>query len=85
MGTRITEPLADRTLLRVDEAAKRLGISRSYLWLLIQRGEIMVIRMGRVCRIPAVWLEKWVDQKVKVWEEAHGQGESQAGPFGGGR
>lgn len=33
--------------LRVEEAAERLGISRSYAWMLVGRGELGVVRIGR--------------------------------------
>ena|SRR5947209_7333613 len=41
----------DRLLLTVAEAAERLGYKQSYLYELVRRGEIDVIRSGRLVRI----------------------------------
>jgi excisionase family DNA binding protein len=60
----------DRTLLRVGEAAESMGMSRSALYSAIQRGEVPVIRIGRIARIPATWLRRWIDAKVAAWEQA---------------
>ncbi len=60
----------DRTLLRVSEAAESLGVSRSHLYAAIGRGEVPVIRIGRVARIPAAWLSRWIDGQVAAWEKA---------------
>jgi excisionase family DNA binding protein len=54
-----TEPL----LLRVPEAAWRLGLSRSTLYELIAAGELRVIKVGRAVRIPAAELAAWVERQ----------------------
>jgi excisionase family DNA binding protein len=38
-------------LLSVEEAADRLGIGRTTMWMLIRRGEIASIHVGRLRRI----------------------------------
>lgn len=65
----------EKILLRVSEAAEICGYSRAFLYNLIDRGEIPVVRVGRSTRIPKVWLEKWVEKKVADWEKAHGSQE----------
>lgn len=49
-----------RLLLRANEAAEQLGISRSLLYQLIGRGEIRPIKIGRAVRVSARELEDWV-------------------------
>lgn len=61
----------EKILLTVSEAAEMCGYSRSFLYNLIDRGEIPVVRVGRSTRIPKMWLEKWVEKKVADWEKAH--------------
>lgn len=64
----------DKTLLRVSEAAESLGVSRSYLYGAIQRGEVPVIRLGgRVARIPQAWLLRRIEEEVSEWERARGK------------
>lgn len=64
--------IGERLLLRVGEAAEAMGISRSSLYQAINRGEIPVIRItgSRSARIPKVWLERWVAEKISAWEKA---------------
>ena len=50
------EPL----LLRVDDAAQRLSISRATMYRLIQRGEVPVVRIGSAVRVRAFELDLWV-------------------------
>ncbi|WP_309116734.1 helix-turn-helix domain-containing protein [Saccharothrix sp.] len=42
----------ERTLLTVEEAANRLGISRTRAYALISRGDLESIRIGRLRRVP---------------------------------
>lgn len=60
----------EKILLRISEAAEVLGISRSHLYAAIQRGDVPVIRIGRTARIPAAWLNRWVNEQVAAWEDA---------------
>jgi excisionase family DNA binding protein len=50
-------------LLRVDEAAALLGISRSHTYELISAGALPVVRMGKSVRIGRAALERWVEQE----------------------
>ena len=47
-------------MLRITEAAERLGIGRSMIYELIVRGELEVVRVGRCARIPAEALDDYV-------------------------
>jgi excisionase family DNA binding protein len=47
----VTLRTSDRMLLSVEEAADRLGIGRTTMWMLIRRGEIASIHVGQLRRI----------------------------------
>lgn len=64
-------PPIERLLLRVEEAAEALGLSRSGIYNLISAGEIPVVRMGRSVRVPAEALREYVKRNI-------------VGPWGGG-
>ena len=61
--------MSDKFLLRVDEAASLLGVGRSFLYALVQRGEIASVKLGRARRIPMSALEEFV-KKLQAEEEA---------------
>ena len=48
-------------LLRIDEAARRLGIARTLMYQLVQRGEVESVHVGRLHRIPVASLEEYVE------------------------
>lgn len=50
------DDLRSRTTVTVTEAAEVLGCSRSQAFELVKRGEIPAIRLGRLRRVPALWL-----------------------------
>jgi excisionase family DNA binding protein len=53
--------LSDRILLRIPEAAKALGISRSKAYILVASGQLPgVVRLGSSLRVSRVALEEWV-------------------------
>ena len=61
----------DRLLLRIPEAAWRVGLSRSTLYEQIAAGELATVRVGRSVRIRAADLEAWVDRlQRQAGEEA---------------
>jgi len=49
-------------LLRIDEAAARLRISRAALYRLVGRGELRVVRIGRSARIAEQDLAAFVEK-----------------------
>jgi excisionase family DNA binding protein len=49
-------------LLRVEEAARRLGIARTLMFRLIKDGEVESVRVGRLRRVPVASLEEYVDR-----------------------
>lgn len=52
---------APALLLRVEEAAARLGVARTLMYQLVMSGEVESVRVGRLRRIPAVCLDEYVD------------------------
>jgi excisionase family DNA binding protein len=48
----------DKRTVSVPEAAKVLGIGRGAAYEAVKRGEIVVIRLGRLLRVPIDWLER---------------------------
>lgn len=66
-----TIPTSEKLLLRVDEAAALCGLSRAFMYKIINRGEVPVIRIGRTTRIPRVWLENWIASQVDKWQQYH--------------
>lgn len=53
----------NKMLLTMPEAAKRLGISRTYLYELVGRREIVALKLGKLTRIPVFALEEFVQRK----------------------
>ena len=66
-------PMTDRLLFTVPEAAEMLGISRSHLYQLIQSGKLPVVRLGASVRIPRVWLERYIEERVEEWQAARNE------------
>jgi excisionase family DNA binding protein len=54
---------SERLLLRLPEAAVVLGLGRSTVYELVQRGELPSVHVGRAVRIPAMALRRWVEQR----------------------
>ena len=54
-----------RRLLRVSEAAQLLGVCRQYLYVLIARGELPVVRLGqRATRVRPEDVERLIERKL---------------------
>lgn len=51
-------------LLRVEEAAKVLGIGRTKVYELMARQELPVVRIGRAVRIPRQSLSDWIESRT---------------------
>ncbi|MGH3812275.1 MAG: excisionase family DNA-binding protein [Pseudonocardiaceae bacterium] len=47
-------------LLRIEDAAERLGIGRTLMFALVAEGEIESVQVGRLRRIPAECLDEFV-------------------------
>ncbi len=50
----------DKMLLTVDETADALGIGRTHLFKILASGEIGSVKVGRLRRIPATELERYI-------------------------
>ncbi|MGH7642549.1 MAG: helix-turn-helix domain-containing protein [Candidatus Dormibacteria bacterium] len=57
--------MTEKLLLDVQEAASMLGCHRTFLYGMIQRGELPVVKLGRLTRIPAAALDRYVRER---WE-----------------
>ena len=55
----------ERLLLRPDEAAEIIGISRSRMYQLLSTGELPVVKVGNSLRVPLERLRAWIDAQVK--------------------
>mgnify|MGYP001771049981 CR=1 FL=1 len=53
-------------LLRPEEAAQFLKISRATLYVLMERGQIPSVRIGRARRIPSEVLKKWLKERMET-------------------
>lgn len=56
----------ERLLVRIPEAADRLGLSRSTVYELIAAGEMKVVRYGRAVRVPVTELAGWVERQARA-------------------
>ena len=52
--------------LRVEEAAEHLGISRSYAWQLVGRGELGAVRIGRRTLVSQAELARFIEAHETV-------------------
>lgn len=57
-----TAPLGDRLVFTVEEAAKVLGISRSFAYEAVQRGDIPSMHIGRRILVPKAALNRMLEQ-----------------------
>jgi excisionase family DNA binding protein len=55
-------PAHPRVVLTIEEAADSLGIGRSFMYALVQAGEIESVRIGRLHRIPVAALDGYIDR-----------------------
>lgn len=52
------------TLLDSDEIASMLNISKSFVYKLIQQGELPVVRMGRAVRVRLEDLNAYIEKSI---------------------
>lgn len=52
-------------LLRIEDVAGRLSVSRSMAWKLVAQGELRSLRIGRAVRIRPSDLEAYLDSIVR--------------------
>ena len=58
--------LGGEVLISVEEAARRLNISRSTLYLLVLRGELQSIKIGASRRVPVAALDEFVARQREL-------------------
>lgn len=54
----------ERLLLRIDEVAQLIGVSRTTAYALVNRGEIPSVRIGGLLRIPNDALRKLIEERA---------------------
>jgi excisionase family DNA binding protein len=61
------EPImSEDFLLTPDEACTLLAVSRSHLAVMLKRGEIRSITIGKLRRIPRVALDVWLQERLEA-------------------
>jgi excisionase family DNA binding protein len=60
-----TRPQPEPLLVRVEEAARLLSLSRSTIYLLMDSGELPSVKHGSARRIPLAALKQWVAQQTR--------------------
>ena len=55
----------DRLLLRPEDAAQLLSLSRTTVYELMSRGELASIKVGAARRIPMDGLKAWVERQCR--------------------
>ncbi len=54
----------EQVLLRPDEAAEMLGVSRATAYELMSSGELRSVKIGNLRRIPRRSLDEFVERKI---------------------
>jgi excisionase family DNA binding protein len=60
----------ERLLLRIDEVATLIGVSRTTAYALVNKGELPSIRIGGMLRIPNDALRKLIEARTAGREDA---------------
>lgn len=50
----------DRQTYRVEEVAKLLGVGRAAAYAAVRQGQLPVVRIGRLVRVPKPAFERWL-------------------------
>ncbi len=66
-GSKSVDPVdgASARLLRIEDVADRLAVSRSMTWKLIAHGQLRSVRIGRAVRVRPADLEAYVAGAVR--------------------
>lgn len=56
---------AEPLLVRVEEAARLLSLSRSTIYLMMDSGELPSVKHGTARRIPLAALKAWIAKQVR--------------------
>ena len=68
-----------QVLLRMDEAADSLAVSKSHIERMVARGELHTVQVGRGRRVPTSEIERWVTERMNQAEQRpSAQGDSNA-------
>jgi excisionase family DNA binding protein len=59
------EPAVEPLLVRVEEAARMLSLSRSTIYEMLDSGELPSVRRGTARRIPVAALRAWVVRQLE--------------------
>jgi excisionase family DNA binding protein len=62
----------DRAFLKADEVAEVIGLGRSKTYQLVQQGIIPSVHIGKSRRVPAVALQRWIDERTAEAEARQG-------------
>jgi excisionase family DNA binding protein len=54
----------ERLALRPIETAEAMGLCRSQVYRMLQKGELPSIRIGRSVRVPVDRLKEWIERKA---------------------
>jgi len=60
------EPAVEPLLVRVEEAARILSLSRSTIYEMLDAGELPSVRRGTARRIPVAALREWVARQTAL-------------------
>jgi excisionase family DNA binding protein len=64
-GLRASTPPPPPRLVTITDACRQLQISRTFLYRLLDRGELRSVKLGRVRRIPAGDLDELVARRLR--------------------
>jgi len=70
-GDRLSDYIQNRKLLNCDEVASLLNVSRSFVYLLLKRGDIPAVYLGRAVRVRPSDLEQYI--KMNTNNETNSQ------------
>lgn len=70
MRETMKEPIVERILLTVPEAAKRLGISQAYAYRLVAAGAIKSVRLAGAMRVPIAEIDAYIERLMAEQQSA---------------